>query len=108
MADLVVEVTGSPDGFELSRRAVRPMGTLVLKSTFAEKVSSDFSSLVVDEIALVGSRCGPFEPALRLLQVGWVDPCPLIEASFPLSEGIAAFEKAAEHGVFKVLLMSDA
>jgi threonine dehydrogenase-like Zn-dependent dehydrogenase len=106
-ADLVVEATGSPDGFALSRRALRPAGTLVLKSTFAGDVSLDLSALVVDEITLVGSRCGPFAPALRLLQRGLVRTEGMIDASYPLSEGLPAFEKAGEHGVLKVLLHPD-
>ncbi len=103
-ADLVVEVTGAPGGFELSRKAVRPLGTLVLKSTFADKVTMDLSRLVVDEVTLVGSRCGPFAPALRLLAAGLVDPTPMIAARYPLEAGLAAFEKAGEHGVLKVLI----
>lgn len=103
-ADLVVEVTGAPGGFELSRKALRPAGTLVLKSTFAGDISLNLSALVVDEITLVGSRCGPFEPALRLMAQGLVDPCPMIDGRFSLSEGEAAFAKAAEHGVLKVLV----
>ena len=103
-ADLVVEVTGSPDGFELSRKAVRPGGLLVLKSTFADHVSLNLSSLVVDEVTLVGSRCGPFEPALRLLESGLVDPLPMISTRFRLDQGLAAFKKAAEPGVLKVLI----
>jgi threonine dehydrogenase-like Zn-dependent dehydrogenase len=103
-ADLVVEVTGSPDGFALSRKAVRPAGTLVLKSTFAGDVTLNLSAIVVDEITLVGSRCGPFAPALRLLDAGLVDLRPLIAARYPLSEGLAAMDKAAEHGVLKVLV----
>lgn len=106
-ADLVVEVTGSPGGFELSRKAVRPLGTLALKSTFADDVTMDLSRLVVDEVTLVGSRCGPFDPALRLLEAGLVDPSPMIEARYPLKEGLAAFEKAAEHGVLKVLMVPE-
>ena len=103
-ADLVVEVTGAPGGFELSRKAVRPMGTLVLKSTFADDVTLDLSSVVVDEVTLVGSRCGPFAPALRLLAEGLVDPTPMIAARYALAEGLAAMEKAAEHGILKVLI----
>jgi threonine dehydrogenase-like Zn-dependent dehydrogenase len=106
-ADLVVEVTGAPGGFELSLRAVRPLGTLVLKSTFADKVEMDLSRLVVDEITLVGSRCGPFEPALRLLDAGLVNPTPLIEARYPLKEGLTAFEKAGEQGGLKVLIVPE-
>lgn len=106
-ADLVVEVTGAPGGFELSRKAVRPAGTLVLKSTFAGDVTMDLSALVVDEVTLVGSRCGPFEPALRLLETGLVDLRPMIDAQYGLAEGVAAFEKAAEHGVLKVVVRPD-
>lgn len=105
--DLVVEVTGSPGGFELSRRAVRPMGTLVLKSTFAGDVTMNLSALVVDEVTLVGSRCGPFAPALHLMAAGLVDPRPMISARYGLAEGLAAFEKAAQHGVLKVLISGD-
>ncbi len=106
-ADLVVEATGSPDGFALSRKAVRPAGTLVLKSTFAGDVTLNLSSVVVDELTLVGSRCGPFDPALRLLESGLVDLRPMISARFALSDGLAAFEKAAEHGILKVLIDPD-
>ena len=103
-AHLVVEATGSPGGFALSRRAVRPAGTLVLKSTFAGDVTLNLSSVVVDEITLVGSRCGPFAPALRLLESGLVDLRPLISARYELADGLAAMEKAAEHGALKVLV----
>jgi threonine dehydrogenase-like Zn-dependent dehydrogenase len=102
--DVVVEATGSPAGFELARRAIRPRGTLVLKSTYKGDLTANFSSLVVDEITLVGSRCGPFEPALRLLESREVDPLPLIVGEYPLEEGLKAFEKAGEAGALKVLL----
>lgn len=101
--DVVIEATGAPGGFSLARRAVRPRGTMVLKSTYAGDLSVNFSSIVVDEITLVGSRCGPFEPALRLLESGQVDPTPLITDIYPLSEGRAAFKHAAQSGVFKIL-----
>jgi len=103
-SDLVVEVTGSPAGFALSRKTVRPRGTLVLKSTFAGDLTLNMSSIVVDEVQLIGSRCGPFKPALRLLETGQVDPTPLIDSQYPLSRGLAAFERAAMPGVLKVLL----
>ncbi|NUM43621.1 MAG: alcohol dehydrogenase catalytic domain-containing protein [Anaerolineales bacterium] len=102
--DLVVEATGSPAGFELARKAVRPRGTVVLKSTYAGRLTLDVSAVVVDEITLIGSRCGPFAPALRLMEQGLVDPRLLINAHYPLSEGIAAFACAEQGGVFKVLL----
>lgn len=104
-ADLVVDVTGSPDGFALARRLVRPGGTLALKSTFAGALSGfDISSLVVDEITLVGSRCGPFPPAIRLLAEGAVDVAPLIHARYSLDDGIAALAHAGKKGVLKVLV----
>ena len=102
--DIVVEATGSPDGFSLARRAIRPRGTLVLKSTYKGELSANFSSIVVDEIQLVGSRCGPFEPALRLMENRQVDPTILIAAEFKLAQVLKAFERAAETGVLKVLV----
>lgn len=102
--DVVVEATGSPDGFEVARKAVRPRGTLVMKSTYKGDLTVNFSSLVVDEITLVGSRCGPFEPALRLLESGEVDPSPMIDAEFPLGGGLKAFDSAGGPGALKVLL----
>ena len=96
--DIVVEASGSPGGFESARRAVRSRGTLILKSTYAGDVSVNLSSLVVDEVTLIGSRCGPFEPALRLLKDGRIDPTPLVSARLPLSDGPAAFQQAALRG----------
>ena len=103
-ADVVVECTGRPEGFAAARRILRPRGTLVLKSTYHGYVEADLTGLVVDEITLVGSRCGPFPPALRLLQRGLVDVQPLISAVYPLDRGMEAFARAAEPGVLKVLL----
>lgn len=104
-ADVVVEVTGSPQGFAQAVGLVRPGGTLVLKSTFAAAVPNfDLSRLVVDEITLVGSRCGPFAPALRLLHSGLAQTQPLIHARYSLAEGVAALEQAGRKGVLKVLI----
>ncbi len=104
-ADVVVEVTGSPVGFALARRLVRPGGILALKSTFAADLPSfDISSLVVDEITLVGSRCGPFPPAVRLLTEGAVSVQPLIHARYTLDDGVAALGYAGQRGVLKVLV----
>lgn len=102
--DRVVEATGAPGGFELARRAVRPRGLLILKSTCKGAMPVDLSQLVVDETTLMGSRCGPFAPALRLLEQGLVDPLPLIDGQFPLQDGEAALARAAEPGIHKVLL----
>jgi threonine dehydrogenase-like Zn-dependent dehydrogenase len=103
-ADLAVECTGSPEGLEIARRAVRPRGTIVLKSTYHGKAAIDMAPFVVDEITLVGSRCGPFAPALRALARGDVDPRPLVEARYPLSEALSAFTHAARPGALKVLV----
>jgi threonine dehydrogenase-like Zn-dependent dehydrogenase len=102
--DIVIEATGSPDGFSLARAAIRPRGTMVLKSTYKGDMLVNFSSIVVDEIQLVGSRCGPFEPALRLMDTRQVDPTVLIAAEYKLEQALKAFERAAETGVLKVLL----
>ncbi|MCX8066661.1 MAG: alcohol dehydrogenase catalytic domain-containing protein [Anaerolineae bacterium] len=103
-ADVVVECTGRPEGFAAARRILRPRGTLVLKSTYHGRVEADLTGLVVDEITLVGSRCGPFPPALRLLQRGLVDVQSLVSEIYPLSRGLEAFARAAQPGVLKVLL----
>ncbi len=102
--DVVVEATGSPAGFALARRALRPRGVLVMKSTYKGEMTVNFSSIVVDEIQIVGSRCGPFDPALRLLEKQEVDPSGLIAAEFSLEEALQAFDYAAQAGVLKVLV----
>jgi len=102
--DLVVEATGSPEGFARGRSLLRPRGTLVLKSTFFGDTAIDMAPLVIDEITLVGSRCGPFGPAIRALADGRIDPSPLIEETFALRDGVRALERAAERGVAKVVL----
>ncbi|MEE8390011.1 MAG: alcohol dehydrogenase catalytic domain-containing protein [Anaerolineae bacterium] len=103
-ADIVVEATGHPGGYTAARRLVRPRGTVVLKSTYHGPLDADLTMAVVDEVTLVGSRCGPFAPALRLLERGLVDVLPLIQARYPLSKAVTAFEHAARPGTLKVLL----
>jgi alcohol dehydrogenase len=103
-ADVVVDCTGHPSGFSAARGLVKPRGTLVLKSTFHGDVEVNLSMLVVDEITLIGSRCGAFAPALRLLERGLIDVRSLISATYPLDEGPAAFEQAQKKGTLKVLL----
>jgi alcohol dehydrogenase len=100
--DLVVDCTGHPAGLATARRLVRPRGRLVLKSTFHAPSELNLTTLVVDEVTLVGSRCGPFAPALRLLAGGLIATEPLISARYPLNEGVAAFQAAG--GRLKVLL----
>lgn len=102
--DVVVEATGSPSGLRAAVDRVRPRGTLVLKSTYQGAPDLDTAKLVIDEITLVGSRCGPFPRALEAMANASVDPTPLIDARYPLSDGLAAFARAGEKGVLKVLL----
>jgi threonine dehydrogenase-like Zn-dependent dehydrogenase len=103
-ADLVVECTGRAEGFQAARRMLRPRGTLVLKSTYHGLVQADLTYVVVDEVQIVGSRCGPFPVALRLLAQGLVDVTSLVEAEYPLDEALAAFEHAGRRGTLKVLV----
>jgi threonine dehydrogenase-like Zn-dependent dehydrogenase len=102
--DVAVEASGSPAGFETALRLLRPRGTLVLKSTFHGATELNAAPVVVDEISIVGSRCGRFKPALELLRRGAVETDALITDEFPLSEGPRALQRAAEPGVLKVLL----
>jgi threonine dehydrogenase-like Zn-dependent dehydrogenase len=102
--DVVVEASGSPIGLALALERVRPRGMVVLKSTYKGHYALDTAALVVPEVRLVGSRCGPFPAALRLLARGWIDPRPLISRSFPLADGTAALDFARQPGVLKVLL----
>ena len=101
--DLVVEASGTPGGFALARQALRAAGTLLLKSTYAGPATVDLSRLVVDEITLIGSRCGPFPAALERLRRG-LDPRPLIDARYPLAQAVAAFDQAARPGTLKILI----
>ncbi len=103
--DIVVDCAGHASGFELARRLLRPRGTLVLKSTFHGAQALPFSPIVIDEITIVGSRCGPFEPALRLLEQKLVDVDSMLSAEFSLARGVEAFERAEASGVLKVHLV---
>lgn len=102
--DVAVDCSGNASGFALACRALRARGTLVMKSTYAGRLEVDASSLVVQEITLVGSRCGPFAPALDLLASRSVDVRPLIHARYPLERALEAFEHAQRPGVLKVVL----
>jgi len=102
--DLIIEATGSPDGFELASKLIKPRGVIILKSTYKGDAKVNFSSTVVNEVSLIGSRCGPFAPALKLISEGRINPRTLIDATYPLAQGIAAFEHASRPGVLKVLL----
>jgi alcohol dehydrogenase len=100
--DVVIDCTGSPGGLETARRLVRPRGRLVLKSTFHGESPLNLSRLVVDEVALLGSRCGPFPPALRLMERGLIETEALISARYTLDDAVEAFQ--ATGGRLKVLL----
>lgn len=102
--DVVVEASGHPSGFEPAMRHVKPRGTLVLKSTYHGDLTLDAAPIVVNEVSVVGSRCGRFEPALRLLAQGLVDPTPLIDSVFPFDQAEQAFQRSREPGALKVLL----
>jgi len=104
--DLVVEATGNEAGLAESLRLVRPLGTLVLKSTFQGTARVDLTKLVVGEITVVGSRCGPFAPALRLLAEAAVEVVAMIDGEYLLAEGLRAMEHAARPGVRKILLVA--
>jgi threonine dehydrogenase-like Zn-dependent dehydrogenase len=103
-ADVVVECSGSAQGLEMALRLVRPRGTLILKSTVADKSTFHLAPIVIDEICIQGSRCGPFPPALRALSQKLVDVSSLISARYTLDEGLAAFDYATQKGVLKVLV----
>jgi threonine dehydrogenase-like Zn-dependent dehydrogenase len=102
--DVAVECTGNAEGFAIARGALRPRGTLIMKSTYAGDLNVNASLLVVDEITLIGSRCGPFEPALRLLASRAIDVRPLIHATYSLDDALTAFEHAQRRGALKVLI----
>jgi threonine dehydrogenase-like Zn-dependent dehydrogenase len=102
--DVVVEATGSASGLELALNALRPRGTLVLKSTIAGEHQLSLAPLVINEITVIGSRCGLFTLALEALEEKTVSVTPLIEKVYPLREGIEAVTHAAESGTRKILL----
>jgi threonine dehydrogenase-like Zn-dependent dehydrogenase len=104
MFDVVVEATGAAAGFALALEVVRPRGVLVLKSTFHGSTAINAARIVVDEISVVGSRCGRFAPALDLLKNNSVDVESLISEEYSLADGIHAMKRATERGVLKVLL----
>ncbi|HLX57757.1 MAG TPA: alcohol dehydrogenase catalytic domain-containing protein [Ktedonobacteraceae bacterium] len=102
--DLVVECSGSAQGLEMALRLVRPRGTLILKSTVSDMSTLHLAPIVIDEIRVQGSRCGPFAPALRALSQRRIDVLPLISARYSLDDGPAAFKYAGQKGVLKVLV----
>lgn len=103
-ADVVIEATGSTKGLSLAMETVRPRGTLVLKSTVAQEHTLSLAPLVINEVTVIGSRCGRFPPALQALSQRQIAVTPLITATYSLADGIAAMNRATEPGVLKVLL----
>jgi threonine dehydrogenase-like Zn-dependent dehydrogenase len=106
-ADLVVEATGTAAGLALALAATRPRGTLVLKSTVALGAEINLAPLVINEITVVGSRCGRFAPALDALRRGVIDVQPLISARVPLARADDALRRATQPGVLKVLIENE-
>ena len=102
--DVVVEASGSESGFAAALDLLKPRGKMVLKSTFQGKTNLEMWRVVVDEITVLGSRCGRFAPALGLLESGRVSVEDLISEEYPLAKGVEAMKRAAEKGVMKVLL----
>jgi threonine dehydrogenase-like Zn-dependent dehydrogenase len=102
--DVVVEASGSESGFATALDLLRPRGRLVLKSTFQGRTNLEMWRVVVDEITIVGSRCGRFAPALALLEDGRISVADLVTDEFPLARGVEAMTRAAEKGALKVLL----
>jgi alcohol dehydrogenase len=102
--DFVVDATGTREGLTSAVKMVKPRGTIIMKSTVHGEVAIDTAPVIVNEITLVGSRCGRFEPAMELLRLGTVQVAPMIADRFPLASAPEAFRHAAEKGVLKVLL----
>ena len=102
--DVVVEASGAAPGFKLALDLLRPKGKLVLKSTFHGSTEIDAARIVVDEISIIGSRCGRFQPALELLEKRAVDVESLISEEYSLAKGLTAMDGAKAAGVLKVLI----
>lgn len=103
-ADIVVEATGSYAGFSRALELVRPEGTVVLKTTVAHPTALDLSAPVINEVRVIGSRCGPFRPALEALSLGNVEVRPMISEAYQLADAGLALQRAAQPGIMKVLL----
>ena len=102
--DVVVEATGSASGFEMSMSLTKPRGVLVLKSTVATGKELNLAPIVIDEITVLGSRCGQFPPALRLLEQNKIDFTPFISKIYTIDEALEAFEANKLKDTLKVLI----
>lgn len=105
--DVVVDCTGSAAGLEMAMQLVRPRGTIVLKSTVADGKALNLAPIVVDEINVIGSRCGPFKEAIKALSEKNIDVTSMIHRRMKIDQGVEAMELAAKPGVLKVLLTMD-
>ena len=102
--DLIVEATGTAGGIESALKLIKPRGTIILKSTVADWKEIDLTPVVVDEVTIAGSRCGPFEPALRALSEGVIDVKPLVTAVVPFAKAERAFEMALKKDALKIII----
>lgn len=102
--DIVIDCTGTPSGLELSMDIVRPCGKIILKSTFAGGTPLNLAPLVINEVTVIGSRCGPFKDAIKTVSNGRIKLLPLVSKRFPLSRGLEAMDYAKKRGVLKVVL----
>ena len=102
--DVVVEASGHPSGWDLAVGSVEARGTIILKSTYHGELNFNPAPLVIDEINVIGSRCGRFGPALRVMERGLVDPTPLISGIFPLEQAEDAFARSQDRDALKILL----
>ena len=105
--DMVVECSGSGSGMETALKIVRPRGKIIIKTTIADRGRIDLNRVVINELSLIGSRCGPFPDAINAIKSGNVKLYPLISAEYSIEEGIRAFAHASERGVLKVILKFD-
>lgn len=103
-ADIVVEATGAYDGFARALELVRPEGTIVLKTTIAHPTALDMSLPVINEVRVIGSRCGPFRPALDALALGTIEVGPMITETYELKDASLALDRAAQRDVFKIMI----
>jgi len=103
-ADIVVDATGSHSGLPRALELVRPEGTVVLKTTVARPTALELNGPVINEVRIIGSRCGPFRPALEALALGNVEVRPMVSETYPLAEGVYALERATAPDVMKVIL----
>jgi threonine dehydrogenase-like Zn-dependent dehydrogenase len=102
--DFVIDCTGSPSGIRTALKIVKPRGIIVLKTTISNRIQIDMNQFVINEISLTGSRCGPFQPAIKAIKSRQIDLYPLISCVYPIEEGVKAFRHASSKSALKVIL----